>query len=225
MFIRSLLGRSRKRGANYHVLLASMERSGSTWLYNAARVLISHHVGRDFGSGWIGDMENIHQNKHMLIKLHHYASKMTRWSSHILYSHRDVRDVLASRLRIWNTQPSMNYVDKCISKYYRYLDVADLVVPYHDIISDKQIVVRSIGQSLGISDFNSHDICDEIASLNYFTEGKKHVHNEINLFHKGHITDGRSGTWKDQVDPGLIREIEAKYRDWFIECGLPLSAI
>lgn len=207
---------------NYNVLCAGMSRSASTWLYNAARLLVSHSVDTDISYGWIDDFKHLPSRSNTVIKLHKYEPELVRNSSHILYSYRDIRDVLASMKRVWNKKPSIETADRLVLLYQQWTSEADYVARYDDILTNKSQVIVRMAEALGIDNPNTQAILDEISNLNYFSEGPKTVHNQINLFHKRHITDGRSNSWHGHVKPELISEIERKHRSWFEACGLPL---
>ena len=86
------------------ILAAGMQRSASAWLYNAARLLLtsSPSVAEQFSCGWIGDWEQIPKKNYMLIKVHDFNKSLAGQSKCILYSFRDIRDVIASGIKkIW----------------------------------------------------------------------------------------------------------------------------
>jgi len=207
----------------YNVLCAGMTRSASTWLYNAARLLVSNSLDTEINYGWVGDFEQLPLRSNCVIKLHNYDPALVRRSSHILYSYRDIRDVLGSMKRVWNKKPSIETADRLVSLFQKWTSEADFVVKYDDILEDKNQVIERLAETLGINNSNPQLIIDEITNMNYSSEGPKSVHNQINLFHKRHITDGRSNSWHGHVNPKLIAEIERRHQSWFEACGLPVS--
>lgn len=210
---------------HYNVLCAGMSRSASTWLYNAARLLVSQRVGTDMVFGWVEDVEHLPAPTNAVIKLHDYDARLVRQSSHILYSYRDIRDVLASMKRIWNKKPAVETADRLVSLYRRWTEKADYIVRYEDIIADKTRVIEEMAKTLGIENPDPQPIIDEISRMSYDSDGPKSSHNQINLFHKQHITDGKSNSWHGHVKPRLIAEIERRHQSWFEECGLqPVSS-
>src|SRR5262245_15346631 len=73
------------------VLSAGMPRSGSTWLFNAARLLLRQTVAPDeLGSGWVGDWARLPKRPWLLLKVHEYDAFLARRARAILYSYRDV---------------------------------------------------------------------------------------------------------------------------------------
>ncbi len=200
-----------------------MSRSASTWLYNAARLLVSQNVNSDISCGWIHDFECLPTETDAVIKLHNYDAELVRHSSHVLYSYRDIRDVLASMKRIWNKKPTIETADRLVSLYQKWTSSADYVVRYDEILADKNQVIERMAETLAISNPDPQSIVDQISKMSYFSEGPKTVHNQINLLHKRHVTDGSSNSWHGHVKPGLISKIERKHRSWFVENGFLLT--
>lgn len=209
---------------DFRVLVPGMPRSASTWLYNAARLLVSQHVEQDFSCGWIGDIKKIPQRQHMVIKTHAYNPAMVEWSTFILYSYRDIRDAVASMARKFGRKPSIEFADNLVATFHLWSQAADFVMPYDAIKGDQTTVINSIGEALGIQGFDPEQIVKDLAALSYDSEGPKNAaYNELNLFHQGHITDGRTNAWDGQVESDLIAEIEDKHRDWFQDHGFPIG--
>jgi hypothetical protein len=40
------------------------------------------------------------------------------------------------------------------------------------------------------------------------------AYDPVNLLHKGHITDGRHGSWKGVLPDGCVAAIEKEFRGW-----------
>lgn len=219
----ALLNDIEVNSGKYNVLCGGMSRSASTWLYNAARLLVSQSVGTEIIQGWVDDLEQLPPRSHAVIKLHDYDPDLVRHSSHVLYSYRDIRDVLASMKRIWNKKPSIETADRLVSLYQQWTSVADYVVRYDDILADKAQIIERMAETLGIDNPHTQLVLDEVSKMSYFSEGPKTVHNRVNLFHKQHVTDGRSNSWQGHVKPMLIAQIERKHQNWFEQCGLQLS--
>jgi len=204
-----------------------MPRSGSTWLYNAIRLVLSSdaEIRSDLAFGWIGDWEGLPDRRYTLIKVHEFEQQLVDRADFVFYSYRDVRDALASAVRKFGVNPSLGVVDYYINMYEKWTAVADLVVSYEDIVENKQETIGKLGAVLGIHDLDAPAIEHAIDSMRYEGEGSKNEqYNEVNLFHKGHITDGRHGSWEGFLEPELIRQIEKSHKSWFERRGYPLSS-
>jgi hypothetical protein len=210
------------------ILSAGMQRSGSTWLYNAARLLLTNSpLTRDITSyGWIGDLPTIPRKRIMLIKIHAFDDRIMNIDARkiILYSYRDIRDVLASSKRIWNQEPSVDLAAHLINNDLLWRRCADFIMRYESMICDQHAMLKELASFLKINKVETYEIISQIGQLNYDNTGRKNqTYHMENLLHKGHITDGRHGSWKGILDLNLVKQIENKYRDWFIQNNYPLS--
>ena len=88
------------------ITCAGMERAGSTWLFNATRLLLMSSNKYVYGF-WIDDfnfakfMLKAKLKSHLLLKTHKYIDSLEKHSSIILTSIRDLRDVATSLARMW----------------------------------------------------------------------------------------------------------------------------
>ncbi len=110
----------------------------------------------------------------------------------------------------------------------KWRKVSDFTMRYETMIQDPYNVVKCLASVLTGSDVGDDvvlRIVDETKQLNYDTPGERNkgYHKET-LYHDGHITDGRHGSWEGDLDPEFVRRIEDKYHDWFIANDYPLSA-
>jgi len=210
------------------ILSAGICRSGSTWLFNAARLLLekSHKSVRCV---WVADLSFWEMlvadaPEVLLIKLHHYDPDMTKSADKILYSIRDIRDVAASMHRFWG---DMDWEDiMAVIKYHtnniepRYREVVDFTMRSEDMLSMPEKVLMELAGCLGVREFNRDDILDELNNMSYFSSDKvNELYNYDNMLHKGHRTDGRRGGWRDALPQRYARFIEEEFSEWFRENG------
>ena len=196
------------------ILAAGMSRSASTWLYNAARLLLcsSPTIAQDFSCGWVDDLRKIPKKRYMLIKLHGYDQRLVNQATKVLYSYRDIRDVLASIQRKYGHAPTMERADHEVQQHELWTGVADFVIRYESMLSNKKRIVDQLAQTLGVEFFDSTAIVEEIEQLDYTSDGPRNrIYHEVNLLHAGHMTDGRHGAWKSAGDDALFRRIEEKH--------------
>eukprot|EP00877_Chromochloris_zofingiensis_P010614 jgi/Chrzof1/5806/Cz16g16160.t1 len=91
------------------IVAAGPERSGSTWLFNAIR-LLHKHAQIPLDSYWIHHLNDdkltargVGSSKHhtVLVKTHHWSDDWSlQRANHIFTTHRDLRQVLASYRRM-----------------------------------------------------------------------------------------------------------------------------
>lgn len=199
-----------------------MNRSGSTWLYNVLRVILSDFCVKEswkFNSGWIEDIELIDSDESVdLIKLHKFDCSLAARADFIFYSFRDIRDVLASLKRKFNSEPSVKKAEFLLKEDKDWKGVSDYSMRYEDMLADPEKVVLQVSQALNVACNQPEKILDNIKGLSYESEGKKnHLYNKVNLFHAGHITNGGTHTWENDVPKSVIDEIEKRFSHWLKE--------
>ncbi len=200
------------------ILSAGMQRSASTWLYNVIRLLVnaSNEYDDNFNSGWIDDVHQFADTGPLLNKLHAYDQALAAKADLIFYSFRDLRDVLASSKRKFNTNPTIEQADGIIQQYYLWKDVSSYTMCYENMIVNPLLEITNIAQILNIFDVNLHQIQSNLQSLSYNTEGAKtDNYNKHNLYHNGHLTDGRQSSWHNELNEDLSRQVFQKYKNWF----------
>ena len=138
------------------VLCAGPERSGSTWLYNAVRLLMSAaQVPCD--SYWIHQLskskleERLKEGRFVLVKTHKYYSDYNDWlfgfNPVILLTHRDLRDVLASYIRVgWTSDIPESYVQH----HLQWRNHASLDLSYEEIVSNAKTSLVKIASTVGL---------------------------------------------------------------------------
>lgn len=201
------------------ILSAGLNRSGSTWLYNAVRLLIkgSNCFPGIVCAGWVDDINVQDNNKHYVIKLHEFNEELVSKADFIFYSYRDMRDVLASLKRKFRTEPSLHLADSLFKKDKLWRDVAHFSMKYEDMTKDNLFILRQLSKSLGINDVDLDKVNDKLQSLSFSSEGDKGLYNKSNLYHQNHITNGMWGSWQGELDNSLVTEIVLAYNDWFVE--------
>ncbi len=86
------------------VVAAGMPRSGSTWQYNCARLILKHLGLSNVTTGFVDTessfffnlMDEEQGSRVFLIKAHRFVVRLAQRADVILTSHRDLRDVFAS---------------------------------------------------------------------------------------------------------------------------------
>jgi len=188
---------------------AGMYRSGSTWLYNAARHILQHASAPDLAAGWITEKDAILGHQNALIKIHSYDPDLAARADVVLTSHRDLRDVAASMFRKFKLEFSTGPND----------------LHYERLLVSKMDELRKVAAVLklppaAVAALPLETILSEIEG-EQFTEGRstEQRFDAVNLMHENHVTDGRHGSWEGFVPDELIRAIEAEFANWMCEKG------
>lgn len=197
------------------ILSAGMPRSGSTWLYNAMRILL-RSTGIDLGAGWIQDFNTFKDHDFVLMKIHNYEPVVVPKASFVAYSYRDLRDSLASMKRKFKVEPNIKLADEFIADDIKWRENASFVMKYEDFLKDPEKVVSELALAMQIPCEDPGALCKEINTLDYKSSGDRNsIYNKENLLHEGHITAGDHGSWKRDLDIELVKEVEEKYSEWF----------
>jgi len=213
-------------GNNALIIAAGMPRSASTWLYNAARLVLCTNVeiDRNLSIGWIRDWARLRDTPYRLIKAHNFQPVFVERALFTLYSFRDLRDALASMKRGLDREPSVKLADALIKQYYQWSEKADVVVRYETMLENREQTIRALADLFGISGIAPVAIIEQLDSLaERSKEQKSRTYHNISLYHKHHITDGRHGSWVDTLDSSFVKHIEEKYRSWFEANGYSIE--
>lgn len=202
-------------------LSAGIPRSGSTWLFNAMRLLLLG-VAPDLESGWVDDEDLIRSQKTRLIKLHHPDPQLIHKADFVAISHRDLRDILCSLESVgWITDiRPMEYWARTVRRQHEvWAQFANIDLAYEDIISSPDDVLvrldRAIRQRSGMPESSAETLTTIASELQTLRQSaSKSEHDPITLLHWNHQTDGRSGRWRSQLDPHVAQQVWATHREW-----------
>lgn len=207
-------------------LAAGLPRSGSTWLYNALRLLLTH-VGTTLAAGWVGDKAELMQAENCLIKLHRPDPDL--FSADFIFTcHRDLRDLVASYWRKFGRHafpPAFGYVLNDVMEYYDcWAPRAIYDMKYEQMIVDKPAELGRLATALGLApglDFTA--IAAEIEALTC-DPGRKNDHgwDSLTLLLEGHITNGQPGA-RAELTPEELAGIENVYESWLTAHGYEVT--
>lgn len=160
------------------------------------------------------------EHKYALLKTHEHMQFMEDpiWTQVLTFtSHRDIRDVCASRYRAHNATPCTD-IDTYVNSHKAISEVADYDMAYEEFVKDPSEVVISLAEALqnalpGFQWGGSLDTIDEILSRvqsdsESFSKGEGLSHagcqnrnwgcmvDKDTGWHIRHITDGTWGSFK-----------------------------
>jgi len=201
------------------VLTNGMPRSGSTWLYNALRHILSQFTEpEDFLCGWHDDIKE--RRKVNLIKAHGIDHRLLSEATYIFYSYRDIRDVLASRKRMWGMEPTMDVARGLATESQFFDKAAHYIMRHEDFLLNPRKIVEDIAAQLGVTVDIDKVMAELSADKKPASDGKPY--NKEELYHEGHVTNGKHMAFKGVVCDKLIKRIEDSFGDWFTERGYSL---
>ena len=204
---------------------AGMPRSGSTWLFNAVRLLLKHAGVPDLAGGYVGQMEERLTHRNAIIKLHPFDAEIAAKADVILTSHRDLRDVAASSYRRTRDEFTTALMSRRVKNHIRWAQCADYDLHYEQLLIDKLAEVKKIAAVLKLPEETVDQLPYE--AILREIEGEKFSeavsetsqYDNVNLLFKGHITDGRHGSWKGIVPDDFIAVTEKEFRGWMVSKG------
>ena len=202
------------------ILAAGMPRSGSTWLFNAVRLIVEADGGAAFAC-WVGDLGSSAPGvcDDLIIKIHNADPKLARRANFVFSSHRDLRDIGAS-IREMGWAKSDNGVMRQVAKVRRahafWSAEADLDVAYAAILRRPLKILRRLADILRIpaDDAALKRINAELKGLSADSRRMTAQHDAVTLMHQGHRKDGRAGSWRERMSEELAGRIVAEHGDW-----------
>lgn len=208
------------------ILSAGMPRSGSTWLFNAARLLLQSRY--KISAKWIEDFEDadLCDVDILILKIHEFIPEWVEKADQIIYSYRDIRDAIASAERKFDRIPSLEQAKNLVDMDYKWKKVADFTLKYEVLFSEKESLLSELAKILDINVDKQKikSILCELDQMSYNDPGfKNDKYNMTNLLHVDHVTNGGYGTWKYQLDKNLVCEIERKFIKWFNDFGYDIN--
>lgn len=161
-----------------------------------------------------------------------------------LYIYRDLRDVVASRIRKSNATfegvfSKGSLIDEVLSLYDQWTAKAPcLISRYEDVVADLPAEVARIANFLEIAidtgqcakiaeEYSIDRQLERIESLRndvtrQMSSGKAEVYDRDSLLHTNHIASGRHGSWTDVLTDLHVAMIERRAGDWLVDRGYEL---
>ncbi|GAB4821972.1 hypothetical protein N2152v2_009018 [Parachlorella kessleri] len=173
------------------IVAAGPERSGSTWLYNALR-LIFESAKQPLDAYWISHINNAAldarhvgrpSSNHVLIKTHEWSADWDlNRATHIFITHRDLRQVVQSYRRVgWANDVKRGYVED----HFRWKDCAELYIAFEDILGRPEDLVNDMATRLGlVNKVDAKWVVQAVNSLRVPTDFVDPVTQRFNQPHK-----------------------------------------
>jgi hypothetical protein len=211
-------------------LIAGMNRSGSTWLFNAVRLLLARAGAPDLAAGWVDDRAELLRHRTPVLKVHAFDPDLMarRWPCAVLVSHRDPRDVVASMARKFGCEPTADLARHIMGEYWRWARHALYDMRYETMMADGPGEVARVARALGLRDVDCAAVLADINALGSDAATQPPTtaadgFDRTSLLHPGHVTDGRHGSWRDQLPPDVAEQIELEFAEWMERRGYDRS--
>ena len=206
------------------VVSAGIPRSGSTWLFNAVRLLLKSQ-NCDVYAAWIDEFDYEITADACVVKVHVPDTRLASTADMILCSHRDLRDVVSSlRSMGWTDLQQMVATARNVREMHEFWSPRSaLDLAYEDIKTRPSDALSALADALDIqlSEPQKRLIVSSMPS--HAASRDQLGYDPVSLLHPGHITDGRPGRWKEQLPSAVANEIWADHSDWLALRGYSRS--
>jgi len=193
------------------ITCAGCHRSGSTWLFNAVR-LIMEVTGDEVYSCFATDYDAENTAPIHVVKCHN-KRKFLLDSDRIFTTKRDLRDIAASAVRrgLIDQSECIDYLHRIIVREYRpWKPFSHLEIKYEDLVRNKNLYIQDLAKLLKV-EVNPAAIHKKIESLPI---PKGNQRDPVTLLHSNHITDGTPGSYKKTLSPYMQDLIRITFHNW-----------
>ena len=186
------------------ILVAGAPRSGSTWCFNAIRLLLLRN-SKEVYAAWCEDYDPEYPSVWRLVKAHKQEQVQFE-PSFIVTSYRDVCERIASQLRMGWGQDDPEWIVKAAenqTKLYEYWKKrSDFEVHYDDILRKPAEAVAQLAHALRLSSKKATEIAAELNALQPPAGGR---YDGTTLLHPNHIGERQETTRKaDEIRALLL---------------------
>lgn len=194
------------------VLAAGMPRSGSTAVFNLARLLLEGQR-RPLTSGWIEDVTEPVQAA-LLLKVHEWHPELAQRADLVLTSHRDLRAVarsLAALDWLWPGDGAFDHLAHLVQAHDRWSAVAALDLRYESMVQDWQAATRKVARALGVDPPRTEmeAIAQQVAQMKTAVPAGRD-YDPVTLMHRGHRHEDRGATAPLTIED----EIHRRFSSW-----------
>lgn len=158
------------------IIVAGLLCSGSTWLFNACRLL------SNLPGFWIDDWNG---SLDCVVKIHYWNEPLSQKAEHILTSHRNLKEVQQSiNRRGWSEDKLLL---KHLDSYIKWNKISDYNMDYAIMMHSSKIALREIAESINVKNYNEDFILNYLKTMKYNPKNSKGKHyDSINLMHLNH---------------------------------------
>jgi len=216
----------RRKGARRVIVCAGMPRSGSTWLFNAIRLLLLEVKSPDDVYGaWVEMYVRSHRGTYHVVKTHGFISSLANNAWRVFTSRRDLRDIAASLvLKRWASRRSLiRALDAAVRSHSAWRRHSSYEMVYEELVTSPIEQLARIAATLEIEP--SPDLLRRVQTRLDSLQPVAGVPPERspNLLHPGHRQRGECGYYLEVLDRDLVSKIERTFRPWLSEYRYPTS--
>lgn len=149
------------------VLVAGIYRSGSTWTFNAVRLIMLQKGFKPKSMFYQGGIRPPYGA--VVAKVHHWYSYLVHDFDYVVVSTRDTEEIRRSLEEVARNfpdrrNPSPEHVETYLDHLNKYKRHSVYTVQYEQIKSDPVKVVRELAAAMGLR-VNPHKVVEELSKL------------------------------------------------------------
>ncbi len=197
------------------ILVASMPRSGSTWLFNCIREIYKIEEV-DFYSCWVEDYEPDNPSLIHIVKVHNPEHRLSSQADIIISTRRDIRDVSCSLIRMgWLTDTEESILKQCSfivdSLHPFWNKKAKLEIEYEDLLNNSEEVIKDVCNIIGVRP-KIKDIEEISRYLKKLPSATQEFNKETQL-HPQHRSEVVT-SYKKMISDDIVKIINEQQSDW-----------
>lgn len=199
------------------ILIATLPRSGSTWLFNCV-CEIHKIIGKKYYSCWVEDYDPGNESVTHIVKMHEPEHRLSLQADTIISTRRDIRDIVGSLMRMgWliegNVVATVEHLINNVHPFWN--EKSDLEIEYPDIIDNPKETISRVGKCLKF-DLNDHEIRSIQVYLDSLSSPKKYDKNT--QLHPNHRAT-KETNYADFFGEKLSCSINDVAEKWLVEQG------
>jgi|GEM_PF-2676346 hypothetical protein len=207
-------------------LSAGMSRSGSTWLYNALRLILAEKHPRLYAR-WVENSSGAEAvaaaADAVLIKTHDPTRFWSARATMCFTCHRDLRDIAVSlRDMGWadDRREMLDWVDRIRRNHDFWAPRAVRDFAYDEILGRPVELLAEMAKLCSVE--LSTEQCAAISAALSRLDGDRNstaIHDPTTLMHPRHRFDGRANRFLDGLGAEAAAEIALRHGDWLTRMG------
>ncbi|UYY76428.1 hypothetical protein [Sphingomonas sp. R1] len=215
------------------VLCAGLNRSGSTWQMNVTRELLQQYRPQcTVYTSWFESYDANNDADIHIVKVHRFRDAGGIDANVILSTHRDLRAVAGSMVRMRWVPAEWKPIDAFLEQYVEdcsaWSQRADLVLPYEVIVACPIKAAMDIARAIGLepSEEAAAMAVQRVSAMRPIADsvtGDIASADPHTFLHGGHIGDVEDTSSMARLPSELIARIELRYRSWLSQRGYNLS--
>ena len=200
------------------ILVASIPRSGSTWLYNCVKQILTKY-NQVVYSCWVEDYNPQDEADVHLVKAHYPDPELAERADVIFTSRRDMREVAASLVRMgWGDREKglADQIQRFVNVIHPFwYERSSLEVEYKQILRTPKVVIEQVGHALGC-----HLSLEYVRQLeNYLSQmGSPEEYDKETQLHPNHRSL-ENASFDKILDPEKTEMVTRIAEGWLVDYG------